>query len=445
MVLFLGLGLNLLLAINHNFDSLPPLPNPYDVELRLTIPEEKLIIVDTIELFISGGMAVAGQSTQFFYPLKGEIKIPWRKRDKFFLLGGNYLSDIDYGSFYNFKIFGFSYIPIRRAFFDNSLSVERKSRAKTFYDNIAFDHWSVHPVFLGELNPKFIARLSRFSTLNYFYYFDCRNDYFMPTGLGNFSQGLRFLIQTNTSITGMADLSDYIILKEFILIKPKITWWFIDQLTSASVDFGARIRQSLITYQFVLNDKSILPFDTLYCDAGPFQVSSELTYPIRNWSMLASWRLKNQGFNLRLSEATNQIHYIVTPESLIMPENSGKKSKAIGIDIKNALGGFKNYLTIEFNLTNLSLTPSYKISDCLNFSLKRFQFILNSSLIGRRRFNNYELKPNFRLNTEFNYSYSFANFGIGFHNILGSVWEVYPFTQDTRRKLFLQVRIYKNF
>jgi hypothetical protein len=428
------------------YDSLPPLPDPFDVKLKLTIPEEKLSVIDTAEISLLGGLAWSPHKLNFGYPTGGEATIPVRFQNKFLLFYGNYLSDLDYEIFHSFSARILSNIPIRTSFFLSSLSFERKSRFSAYFENVSISNWSAHSVFFGVLNPKFTFRFSRFfrSNHNYFYYFNLQNDCIIPTFLGNIDLAGGVLTQSNTSFIGFANLSDHIILNELNFLKPKITWWFADRNLMLGADFGTRIGKTLTIFQFTWNDKQITNLDTLYADAGPFGVNEALKYPTSNWSIKTSVRIDNQEINLSLRADTNQIHY-VRPESLLYPENSRQRSKLVSIELKNSVGIFKNRLISEFDIGELSLVPVFRISNYLTLLVKNFVFNFKAELLGMRKFVNRDLEPNFRLNSDFTYCHSFFKLRLGCNNILGSGLEIYPDHLDNNRKIFLELLVTKTF
>lgn len=437
--------LSLLIAeIGLSLDSLPPLPDPYDIKLKITIPEEELNVTDTAKISLFGGFAWSPSKFNFGYPGGGQAIIPIRFRNKFLLFYGNYLSDIDYEPFQYYSAFILSNIPVRKSFFSNSLSFERKSRFSAYFDNIATSNWSVHPTFFGELNPKFTFRFSRFAryTHNYFYYFNLQNDCIIPTFLGNFDLAGGVVTQSKTSFIGFASLFDHIILYELNFFKPKVTWWFTNNNLTMGADFGARIRKVLTTLQFAWNDRQIMNFDALYNDAGPFGVTEVLKYPVNIWSIKTSVRFNQQEINLSLRADTNQINY-VSRDSLLYPENSKPSSKFIGIELQNTLGIFKNRLISEFNIGELSLVPIFTISNNLTLLVNDFDIDFNIEIIGKRKFANRDLKPNFRLNSYLTYSRSFYKLRLGFANILGSGLEVCPNYLDKNRKIFLEILVTK--
>jgi hypothetical protein len=256
--------------------------------------------------------------------------------------------------------------------------------------------------------------------------------------LGNIDLAGAILTQSKTSFTGFASLSDHVILYELNFFKPKITWWFTDHNLTLGADFGARIRKTLTTVQFAWNDRQIMNFDTLYNDAGPFRVNEVLKYPVNIWSIKTSVRINQQEINLSLRADTNQINYI-SADSLLYPANSQPSSKYIGIELQNTLGIFQNRLITEFNIGGLSLVPIFTISNNLALLFKNFVFNLNPEIIGKRKFANRDLKPAFRLNSNLTYSRSFYKLRLGFNNILGSGFEVYPNYLDKNRKIFLEI------
>jgi hypothetical protein len=435
VVLFL-----LLSEIGLAFDSLPPLPNPLDIKLRITIPEEELNVTDTAEIALFGGFAWSPQKFNFGYPYGGQAIIPVRFQNKFLLFYGSYLADIDYEPFRYFSAYILLNVPYRQSFFSNSISLARKSRFATYFDNIAASNWSVVPTFFGEVNPKFTFRFSRFAryTHNYFHYLNLQNDFIIPTFVGNFDLAGSILTQSKIPFIGFASLADHIILYELNFFKPKVTWWFTDNDLSLGADFGTRIKKVIATLQFAWNDRQLMNFDTLYNDAGPFQVDEAIKYPVNLWSIKASVHFNRQEINLSLRADTNQINY-VSPDSLFYPENSDKNSQFIGIGLQNTLGSFKNHLITEFNLGGLSLVPVFTISDNLTLSINDFAINLNPEIIGKRKFANQDLNPAFRLNSYFTYSHSFFKIRLGFANIFGSSLEVYPKYLDKNRKVFLEI------
>lgn len=442
-VLYLVLSF-LISEIGLAFDSLPPLPNPYDIKLKITLPEEQLNVTDTAEIALIGGFAWSPPKLNFGYPAGGQAIIPVRFQNKFLLFYGNYLSDIDFEPFRYFSAYILLNVPVRKSFFSNSLSLERKSRFATYFDNIATSNWSVHPTFFGEVNPKLTFRFSRFARYahNYFYYFNLQNDFIIPTFIGNFDLAGSILTQSKTSFTGFASLADHITLYELNFFKPKVTWWFNGHNLTLGADFGARIKKVLTTLELAWHDRQIMNFDTLYNDAGPFSVNETLKYPVNIWSIKTSVRINQQEFKLSLRTDTNQINYS-SADSLLYPGNSEKSSKFIGIELQNTLGSFKNHLITEFNIGGLSLVPIFTISNNLALLFKNFVFNLNPEIMGKRKFANGDLKPVFRLNSYLTYSRSFYKLRLGFDNIFGSGFEVYPNYLDKNRKIFLEILVTK--
>jgi len=435
-------------------DSLPPLPNPYDLELKLTRPREKLKLADTAELSLLGGLVY---SSPMRFALKNKLVVPIRFRNKFLLLAGGYISDIDYEPYRSLVALGNLWSALsstRNAFFKNSLALERKDRLSAFFERIIFTHWSVHPFFFGELNPQLDFRFSRYFRYRHypFYNLQGQNNYIIPTVIGNLGVAGAFLIQSNTTPIGSVRAFDHIILKEFVFLKPQIGYWFDDRILSFGVNSGARIKKTVVFFQFAYNEKQLLSFDSIYSDVGPLRVQGSLHYPIDQLSLKISILTNNQEIGLCARFDKNQIHFVPSDsagELLFYPENSGRKSAYFNLialnNLRIALSSLENRLMLELNPNELSLVPIWAFSDYLTVSVKQFGFTLQGELIGERKCAGHKLNPVFRLdcfvqNTLYLRRSSIV-LKIGFQNILGTVWEVYPDYKENHRKLLLEVSL----
>lgn len=447
-------------------DSLPPLPNPYDLELKLTLPEEKLKLTDTAEFILLGGITHSSSDLNFGKPFNSKLVIPIRWRNKFLLLYGNYLIDTDYELYRLFATQISFYFPIRTAFFKNSLSLERKDRLLAYFERMIISHWSVHPFFFGELNPKFDFHFSRFSRYRSYLLYKLwgQNDYIIPTIIGNLGFTSAFLIQSKTYPIGLVGLFDHIILKELTFLKPKISYWFGAKSSNFlrttdspnitfGVEFGTQIKKILTLFQFACNERQLFDFDSIYTDVGPLLVKQSLCYPISQLMIKISILTANHELSLCARFDKDQVHWVQSDSGgrlLYYPANSGQKSAYFNWQLKNSISGFlsanfsgQNRLILELNPGGLSLVPVLTFSDCLTLIFKKFGFMLSGQLIGTRECGGCKLNPVFRLDTDLFYSHSFFQVKGGCRNVLKTDWEVYPNYKDKSRKIFVELSIYK--
>jgi hypothetical protein len=425
-------------------ESLPPLPDPYDVRLKWTLPREQPYLKDTARISLQGGFYWSDNLSQPGYQMSAQASIPLSFRNKFFLLSGIYSSDIDYDKyrFYSGRII--SIVPIRVSLLSNELSINRKSRVSTYCENIIASGSIISPIFLGELNPRFLVRYAQFYRHNHndFFYFKVSNDYIIPTSIGSFDLAPTLFLQSHVSTKWLIGLSDNIILSDFIFLKPKIDWQPLDQTLSFGSDFGARIGEALNILNIIFNQPQYTNFDSLYADAGPFQINKSLLYPKNNWSTKASIRFRKHTLDLSLQSIDYRINYRQV-DSLFYPENSLKRSLAIIFNLNNKFWLAENLFRLKFNTGQLSLVPDFLLFEQIIINRKPFSLALTAEVIGNRKCDNLTLGSKARFNTTVSYHHSFFDVKFEVNNILETSWEFYSNYVDNNRKLLLEITVLK--
>ncbi len=425
-------------------ENLPPLPDPYDVRLKWTLPQEQPYVKDTVTISLQGGFHWSNQLSQLGYQMSAQTSIPLSFHNNYVLLSGCYSSDIDYEKyrFYSGRLI--SIIPIRVSLLSNELSINRKNRFSTHYENIIASGSIISPIFLGELNPQFLVRYAEFyRNKNYdFFSLTVSNDYIVPTSIGSFDLTANLFLQSHVSTNWSIGLSNNIILSDFIFVKPNIDWQSLDQTFSFGSEFGVRIGEVLNIFNFIVNQPQFINFDSLYDDAGPFQINNSLRYPKNNWSTKASVHFRKHKMDLSLQSIDFRINYHRV-DSLFYPENNLKRSLAIIFNLNNKFWVIENNFDIQFNTGQLSLVPDFLLQEQIIMNLKPFRLVLAADIIGKRKCDNLTLEPKTRINTAVSYHHSFFDVKFGVNNILGTSWVFYPNYVDNNRKLLLEITILK--
>ena len=425
-------------------ESLPPLPDPYDVRLKWTLPQEQPYLKDTARISLQGGFHWSNHLSRPGYQMSVQTTVPLSFRNKFFLLSGSYSSDIDYDKyrFYSGRII--SIIPIRVSLLSNELSINRKSRVSTFYENIVTSGSMISPIFLGELNPKFEFRGARLFRHNHHDFFSLKisNDYIVPTSIGSLDLASTLFLQSHVLTNWLIRISDNIILSDFIFLKPKIDWHFFEHTLSFGSDFGVRIGEVLNVFNIILNQPQYINFDSLYADAGPFQINKSLRYPKNNWSTKASIHFRKHKIDFSLQSFDYRINYRQA-DSLYYPDNSPKRSLAIIFNSNNEFWLAENQLGLKFNTGQLSLVPDFLLLEQITINLKPFAFDFTTEIMGNRKYDNLTLEPKARFNVAISYRQSFIGVTFRTNNILGTSWKFYPNYTGNYRKVSLEITVLK--
>ena len=427
-------------------DSLPPLPEPFNVRLKWSLPQEKSQLTDTGKISLLFGLHQPGQNSDFGYLGAVQAGIPLFFQNNYFRFAGGFYSDIDYLRFHQYQGQIIVNLPVRESFLVGELAAFRKNRGSNYYQNVNASGSMISPIFYGELNPQFNFHYGQFLRQNrhHILALDLKQDYIFPTLVGDFDLGTHLFIQSKSSLVWSADLADNIVLDNSIFIKPKIAWYFIDNYPGFGIEFGARIGKTISIFQFNYNEPRLINLDSLYDDAGPFMLNDSLKYPKTVWSAKVSGKFENHQFGLKLRRFHDQIYYSQA-ESLFMPENYNRGSTVLELDIKNVFNLFENHFSFEFNPEGISLIPYISVLAQLTFKWKRFRAILISEIIGKRNYDSNELEPNAPFSAEIGYRYSFFEVKLGLRNIFESTLEIYPNYIDRHRKLYLETSIIKAF
>ncbi len=407
--------------------DLPPLPDPFAVELRIVEPKKETVPLDCLTAFVS----VIDPNALLFRISNGFSRERLTAEASF--IQGN-----DFSPFANTRgrINWLHLLPA--AWWKLGFDYNRTKRETQFQQT-----------FGGLVAAQLPAHLRLTCPGGYTEFFDTSKhsfaalypqlDYqFRLFGYGEATT--RFFFQPDFRNFLDFSLADQITFNPRFTLQPSISFQTPEKLWAVKMKFGSRIKSCAFDLAVLYNLRQLLRFDSLYC-AQPFaELNPDLSPPRYRPAIT----LKIQLLTLELQLVRAWIDSFVywtdsNHDSLFEPHNHDVRRDGIQLSYRFQWKGMKNSLGVHYQniVPRLDLIPVWTLTDTVAFSIKRFGVEVGANWVDRRPFDDRSLSPVFNLSSQINYSVGLLKFFFAVDNILDSKYEALPYRFHTGRRFSL--------
>jgi hypothetical protein len=413
--------------------DLPPLPDPFAVELKIAEPKNEKLPLDSLTVAASLGNP-NGVSFDLVKAFKRNV----------LEANGTLIRGQDYSSFSNRHgaVRWLHLLP--RAWWKFGFDYKRTERAQTYQQTYGGTLAVEFPFNLELTIPGYQTEFFDSRRQTFFSLFPDATFNFHLLGYGQartifyYQPGLRNFLDFS--------LADQVGLSSILFFRPGIVYQQPENDLAAQLLVGSTIKKLSVSVEFVHNDRQPVRFDSLVF-AQPFFESNPRLSPARYHPAL-KLKIRYSTLDIRFEHAKidSFIYWTDTNhDSLFEPDNRDVSRDAVHINHTCQWRGFKNSLGLNYEKTApvVDLLPTWTFTDSFSFSKKHFGFEavgcwIDSRLwIEPRLLGSRSLPPIFNLSSQVNYTVGLFKFFFAVDNILGKKYEALPYRFHTGRRFSL--------
>lgn len=407
--------------------DLPPLPDPFAVELRITKPKKETVPLDSLTALVS---VINPNSLRF-----GISRGFGRER---LSAEAGFSQGYDFSPFANTRgRFGWLHL-LPAAWWEMGVNYNRTKRETQFQQTFGGIVAAQLPAHLRLTCPGGYSELYDTSTRSFAALYPQVDYQFRLFGYGQATT--RFFFQPDFRNFLDFSLADRIDFDSRFFLQPGISFQVPEKDWAIQMNVGSIIKKFSFDLSFIYNQRQPLRFDSLFFVQPFSEINSDLS-PFRYRSAL-DLKIRLASFELRFERASVDSFIYWTDsnhDSLFEPRNHDVRRDGIQLSYRFQWQGVKNSLGVHYQniVPRLDLIPVWTLTDTFAFSIQRFGVEIGTNWVDRQQFDDRSLSPVFNLSSQINYSIGLLTFFFAVDNLVGSKYETLPYRFHHGRRFSL--------